>query len=172
MEDLSEFDFTKVQIGLFSPGGSVSSQFAPKAAASGCIVIDNTSFFRMEKNVPLIIPEVNADSLDEFFEEARVLAALNHPNVVSIYDITQWGDNPIIVMEYIDGVNLSLVLRVALTREESIPTPLSTHIIHEAAQGLAFAHAAKDPGPPKDPGSARFYEPIGVHHCGPREFWT
>lgn len=86
----------------------------------------------------------NPNSLDEFFEEARVLAALNHPNVVSIYDITQWGDNPIIVMEYIDGVNLSLVLRMALAKEESIPTPLSTHIIREAAQGLAFAHAAKD----------------------------
>jgi len=86
----------------------------------------------------------NPNSLDEFFEEARVLAALNHPNVVSIYDITQWGDNPIIVMEYIDGVNLSAVLRATLAQGLVLPTRLATHIIYEAAQGLAFAHAARD----------------------------
>ena len=51
VEDLSEFDFTKAQIGLFSPGGSVSAEFAPKAAAAGCIVIDNTSCFRMKDYV-------------------------------------------------------------------------------------------------------------------------
>ena len=67
VEDLSEFDFTKAQIGLFSPGGSVSAEFAPKAAATGCVVIDNTSFFRMKDNVPLVVPEVNADVLKEFF---------------------------------------------------------------------------------------------------------
>ncbi len=63
VEDLAEFDFSKVQIGLFSPGASVSAIYAPKAAAAGCIVIDNTSQFRYDDDVPLIVPEVNADAI-------------------------------------------------------------------------------------------------------------
>ena len=50
VEDLAEFDFSKAHIGLFSPGGKISSEYAPKAAKAGCIVIDNTSHFRMQKN--------------------------------------------------------------------------------------------------------------------------
>ena len=46
--NLAEFDFTKAQIGLFSAGGSVSAEFAPKAAEAGCVVIDNTSHFRRD----------------------------------------------------------------------------------------------------------------------------
>ena len=49
VEDLAEFNFSQVHIGLFSPGGAVSAEFAPKAAAAGCIVIDNTSHFRMQE---------------------------------------------------------------------------------------------------------------------------
>jgi aspartate-semialdehyde dehydrogenase len=63
VEDLAEFDFSKVQIGLFSPGASVSEIYAPKAAAAGCIVIDNTSQFRYDDDVPLIVPEVNPDAV-------------------------------------------------------------------------------------------------------------
>ncbi len=61
--DLSEFDFNSAQIGLFSAGGSISEEYAPKAAAAGCIVIDNTSHFRREDDIPLIIPEVNPEAL-------------------------------------------------------------------------------------------------------------
>ena len=63
VEDLAEFDFSKVQIGLFSPGASVSEIYAPKAAAAGCIVIDNTSQFRYDDDVPLIVPDVNPDAV-------------------------------------------------------------------------------------------------------------
>ncbi|MFO7581546.1 aspartate-semialdehyde dehydrogenase [Guyparkeria sp.] len=63
VEDLATFDFSKVQVGLFSPGGSISREFAPKAAAAGCVVIDNTSEFRYEDDVPLIVPEVNAHAI-------------------------------------------------------------------------------------------------------------
>jgi aspartate-semialdehyde dehydrogenase len=66
IEDLANFDFSKVDIALFSAGGSVSKEFAPKAAATGCIVIDNTSEFRNEKDIPLIIPEVNAEALCDY----------------------------------------------------------------------------------------------------------
>lgn len=59
VRDLAEFDFSKAQIALFSAGGSISAEFAPKAAAAGCIVIDNTSHFRREEDIPLVVPEVN-----------------------------------------------------------------------------------------------------------------
>ncbi|MBP7090387.1 MAG: aspartate-semialdehyde dehydrogenase, partial [Syntrophorhabdaceae bacterium] len=59
VEELNEESFRGVDIGLFSPGGSVSLKFAPIAAASGCVVIDNTSAFRMEPDIPLVVPEVN-----------------------------------------------------------------------------------------------------------------
>ena len=84
VEDLSEFDFTKAQISLFSPGGSVSAEFAPKAAAAGCIVIDNTSYFRMKDDVPLIVPEVNVDALEEFFDENNRSNIIANPNCSTI----------------------------------------------------------------------------------------
>jgi len=66
VEDLAEFDFSKAQIGLFSPGASVSAEYAPKAAAAGCIVIDNTSQFRYDDNIPLVVPEVNPEKIIEY----------------------------------------------------------------------------------------------------------
>jgi aspartate-semialdehyde dehydrogenase len=66
VEDLVDFDFSKVQIGLFSAGGSVSEVFAPKAAAAGCVVVDNTSQFRYEDDIPLVVPEVNPDAIASF----------------------------------------------------------------------------------------------------------
>lgn len=63
---LSSFSFEGVQIALFSPGGKVSAEYAPKAAAQGCVVIDNTSFFRNEPDIPLVVPEVNAHSIGDY----------------------------------------------------------------------------------------------------------
>ncbi|MDE2333663.1 MAG: aspartate-semialdehyde dehydrogenase [Rhodospirillales bacterium] len=63
VQSLEKFDFAGWDIGLFSPGASVSAVHAPRAAASGCIVIDNTSHFRMEPDVPLVVPEVNPEAL-------------------------------------------------------------------------------------------------------------
>ena len=63
---LSEFDFSQVQIALFSAGASVSAEFAPKAAESGCVVIDNTSQFRRDADVPLVIPEVNSHAIGDY----------------------------------------------------------------------------------------------------------
>lgn len=59
VRDLASFDFGGVDIGLFSAGGSVSAEHAPRAGAAGCIVIDNTSHFRNEPDIPLVVPEVN-----------------------------------------------------------------------------------------------------------------
>ena len=62
---LSEFDFSQVQYGLFSAGASVSDIYAPKAAEQGCTVIDNTSRFRYDPDIPLVIPEVNGEVLTD-----------------------------------------------------------------------------------------------------------
>lgn len=61
--DLEQFDFSSVDVCLMSAGGSVSKEWAPKIAAAGCIVIDNSSAWRMDPDVPLVIPEVNADAI-------------------------------------------------------------------------------------------------------------
>ncbi|MBZ0071720.1 MAG: aspartate-semialdehyde dehydrogenase [Thiohalobacteraceae bacterium] len=66
VQDLAEFDFSKVQIGLFSPGASVSAVYAPKAAAAGCVVIDNTSQFRYDDDIPLVVPEVNPQAIAQY----------------------------------------------------------------------------------------------------------
>ena len=64
--NLAEFDFSKAQIGLFSAGGSISAEYAPKAGDAGCIVIDNTSNFRYEDDIPLVVPEVNSHKIAEY----------------------------------------------------------------------------------------------------------
>ena len=66
VESLADFDFSKTSIGLFSPGASVSAEYAPKAAAAGCVVIDNTSQFRYEKDIPLVVPEVNSHAVAQY----------------------------------------------------------------------------------------------------------
>ncbi len=63
---LDGFDFEQVQIALFSAGGSVSAEFAPKAASAGAVVIDNTSHFRYEDDIPLVVPEVNAHRIADY----------------------------------------------------------------------------------------------------------
>jgi aspartate-semialdehyde dehydrogenase len=80
VENLAEFDFHKVQLGLFSPGASVSAVYAPKAAAAGCVVIDNTSRFRYEADVPLVVPEVNPEAIAQY--KARGIIA--NPNCSTI----------------------------------------------------------------------------------------
>jgi aspartate-semialdehyde dehydrogenase len=57
--DVESFDFSRAQLGLFSAGGDVSAKYAPRAAEAGCVVIDNTSHFRRDADIPLVVPEVN-----------------------------------------------------------------------------------------------------------------
>jgi len=66
VQDVEQFDFEKANIALFSAGSEVSEKWAPIAGEKGCIVIDNTSFFRMDSEVPLVIPEVNPEALEEY----------------------------------------------------------------------------------------------------------
>lgn len=78
--DLASFDFTDVDIALFSAGAEVSKQYAPHAAAAGCLVIDNTSYFRYDKDIPLVIPEVNPWRIKDYV--ARNIIA--NPNCSTI----------------------------------------------------------------------------------------
>jgi aspartate-semialdehyde dehydrogenase len=64
--DLAEFDFSKADIALFSAGSAVSKEYAPKAVAAGCVVVDNTSCFRYEEDIPLVVPEVNPHKIAEY----------------------------------------------------------------------------------------------------------
>ncbi|MBT3460114.1 MAG: aspartate-semialdehyde dehydrogenase [Halieaceae bacterium] len=80
VSDLAEFDFSKTAIALFSAGGSVSEEHAPRAAASGCVVIDNTSHFRRREDIPLVVPEVNPGALAAY-RSTRIIA---NPNCSTI----------------------------------------------------------------------------------------
>jgi aspartate-semialdehyde dehydrogenase len=69
VEVMDENSFAGIDIGLFSPGGSVSQKFAPIAGKAGCVVIDNTSAFRMDPDVPLVVPEVNAHAIAQYHKK-------------------------------------------------------------------------------------------------------
>lgn len=80
IQDLATYDFKGVDIVLSSPGAKVSAEFAPKAAKAGAVVIDNTSHFRMDPDVPLIVPEVNPDAIVDF-KKRNIIA---NPNCSTI----------------------------------------------------------------------------------------
>ena len=103
VDSLETFDFGNVDIVLSSPGANVSREFAPKAAAAGAIVIDNTSEFRMDPEVPLVVPEVNAEALVNY--KAKNIIA--NPNCSTIQMVValkplhdEVGINRVVVSTY------------------------------------------------------------------------
>src|SRR5512134_2452224 len=80
VHDLAKFDFKGIDIALSSPGAKVSAVHSPRAAAAGCVVIDNTSYFRMEPDVPLVVPEVNPRAIDGY-KKKNIIA---NPNCSTI----------------------------------------------------------------------------------------
>ena len=80
VEDLEQFDFHGIDIGLFSPGASVSKIYAPRAGEAGCIVIDNTSQFRYDADIPLVVPEVNPGDI-ALYKNRNIIA---NPNCSTI----------------------------------------------------------------------------------------
>ncbi len=105
-QTLEEYDFEGTDIALFSPGGAISAVHAPRAAAAGCVVIDNTSHFRMEPDVPLIVPEVNPDALAGF-RERNIIA---NPNCSTIQ----------MVMALKPLHDLALIKRVVVATYQSV----------------------------------------------------
>lgn len=79
-QDLATYDFKGTDIVLSSPGASVSAEYSPKAAAAGAVVIDNTSHFRMDPDVPLVVPEVNPEALEGW----RKKGIIANPNCSTI----------------------------------------------------------------------------------------
>jgi aspartate-semialdehyde dehydrogenase len=112
--DLAEFDFSQVQIGLFSAGGSISAQFAPIAAAAGCVVIDNTSHFRQDEDIPLIVPEVNIEALAGY----RVRNIIANPNCSTIQMLVAL--KPIYDAVGIERINVATYQAVSGTGKEAI----------------------------------------------------
>ncbi|WP_043453096.1 aspartate-semialdehyde dehydrogenase [Granulibacter bethesdensis] len=102
VRNLETFDFTGWDIGLFSPGASVSAVHAPRAAAAGCIVVDNTSQFRMEPDVPLVVPEVNPQALDSI--KRGIIANPNCSTIQMVVALkplhTRWGVKRVSVATY------------------------------------------------------------------------
>ncbi len=80
VEVMDEHSFEGMDIGLFSPGGSVSQKFAPIAGRAGCVVIDNTSAFRMDPDVPLVVPEVNPHAVAGYHKKNII----SNPNCSTI----------------------------------------------------------------------------------------
>ncbi len=114
VENLADFDFSKVQIGLFSPGASVSAIYAPKAAAAGCVVIDNTSQFRYDADIPLVVPEVNPDAIAQY----KTRGIIANPNCSTIQMLVAL--KPIYDAVGITRINVATYQSVSGTGKEAI----------------------------------------------------
>jgi aspartate-semialdehyde dehydrogenase len=101
VQDLATFDFSKAQVGLFSAGGSVSAEFAPKAGAAGCVVVDNTSHFRYQDDIPLVVSEVNPLAI-KGFRKHNIIA---NPNCSTMQLLT--AIKPIYDAVGIDRINVA-----------------------------------------------------------------
>ncbi len=112
--DLAEFDFSQVQIGLFSAGGSVSAEYAPKAAQAGCVVIDNTSHFRYDDDIPLVVPEVNPHAIAAYRERGIIA----NPNCSTIQMLVAL--KPIYDAVGIERINVATYQAVSGTGKEAI----------------------------------------------------
>ncbi|MDY0049506.1 MAG: aspartate-semialdehyde dehydrogenase [Halothiobacillaceae bacterium] len=114
VENLAEFDFSKTPIGLFSAGASVSEIYAPKAAAAGCVVIDNTSQFRYDDDIPLVVPEVNPHAIARY--KSRGIIA--NPNCSTIQMLVAL--KPIQDAVGIERINVATYQAVSGTGKEAI----------------------------------------------------
>ncbi len=112
--DLAEFDFSRAQIGLFSAGGSVSAEYAPKAAEAGCVVIDNTSHFRYDDDIPLVVPEVNPHAIAAYSERGIIA----NPNCSTIQMLVAL--KPIYDAVGIERINVATYQAVSGTGKEAI----------------------------------------------------
>ncbi len=114
VEDLEHFDFNGIDIGLFSPGASVSAIYAPKAAAAGCVVIDNTSQFRYQDDIPLVVPEVNPHAIAQYTNHGIIA----NPNCSTIQMLVAL--KPIYDAVGIERINVSTYQSVSGTGKDGI----------------------------------------------------
>jgi aspartate-semialdehyde dehydrogenase len=114
VQDLAEFDFSRVRIGLFSAGASVSKVHAPRAAAAGCVVVDNTSQFRYDDDIPLVVPEVNPEAIAGY----RNRGIIANPNCSTIQMLVAL--KPIHDAVGITRINVATYQAVSGTGKEAI----------------------------------------------------
>ncbi len=114
VEDLEGFDFKGVDIGLFTPGASVSKIHVPRAVEAGCVVIDNTSQFRYDDDIPLVIPEVNPDAIADY-QNRGIIA---NPNCSTIQMLVAL--KPIHDAATIERINVCTYQAVSGTGKEAI----------------------------------------------------
>ena len=114
VQNLAEFDFRQTSIGLFSAGGSVSAEYAPKAAAAGCVVIDNTAHFRYDDDIPLVVPEVNPHAIG-LYKNRGIIA---NPNCSTIQMLVAL--KPILDAVGIERINVSTYQAVSGTGKQAI----------------------------------------------------
>ena len=114
VQDLSEFDFSQTPIALFSAGGDISAEFAPIAAAAGCVVIDNTSHFRRDADIPLVVPEVNPEAIAQY----RNRGIIANPNCSTIGMLVAL--KPIYDAVGIERINVATYQAVSGTGKEAI----------------------------------------------------
>lgn len=112
--DLADFDFSTAQIGLFSAGGSISAEYAPRAGAAGCVVIDNTSHFRYHEDIPLIVPEINSDKIADY-KHRNIIA---NPNCSTIQMLVAL--KPIYDAVGIERINVCTYQAVSGTGKDAI----------------------------------------------------
>ena len=119
VEDLTEFDFSKVQIGLFSAGASISEEYAPIAAEAGCVVIDNTSQFRYDHDIPLVVPEVNPEKIADY----KLRGIIANPNCSTIQMLVAL--KPIYDAVGIERINVCTYQAVSGTGKQAIEEVVS-----------------------------------------------
>ena len=114
VEDLERFDFRDIDVGLFSPGAAVSAIHAPRAAADGCVVIDNTSQFRYDADIPLVVPEVNPQAI-ALYRNRNIIA---NPNCSTIQMVVAL--KPIYDAAGIERINVCTYQSVSGTGREAV----------------------------------------------------
>lgn len=114
VSDLAQFDFSQADIALFSAGGAISKDYAPKAAEQGCVVIDNTSEFRYDDDVPLVVPEVNPQAIADY----KTRGIIANPNCSTIQMLVAL--KPIHDAVGIDRVNVATYQAVSGSGKEAV----------------------------------------------------
>lgn len=129
VEELTPVSFTGVDIALFSAGGDISRQYAPIAAAEGCVVVDNSSAFRQDDDVPLVVPEING------------AAALDHPrNIIANPNCTT-----IITLMALYPLHLRFVLRMIIASSYQAVSGSGQHGISELQQQVKDIVEGREP---------------------------
>ncbi len=133
VQALEDFDFKGVQLAFFAPGSQVSAQYAPRAARAGAIVIDKSSYFRLDKDVPLVVPEVNPEALKDYKKKNII----SNPNCVAV--------PLVVVLNSLEQV--SKIKRVVISTYQSVSGAGRPHMdeLYHQTRGTFIG----DPIPPK-----------------------